>query len=112
MVRQSAICTLLATATAWATPLPNEGLLDFSLVVPPAPEQQVLVRPTVSWEVRADAASHCASLADHDGFGVWRQGCVFWRLSPPSCTIVTTAPTSHSLMGRLFLLCLTAGAPS
>lgn len=112
MLRQLVICALLGTATAWGAPLASDGLLDFSLVMPPAPEQQVLARPTVFWEVRADAATHCASMADHDGFGVWRQGCVYWRLTPPSCTIVTSSPTSHSLMGRLFLLCLQAGAPS
>lgn len=90
---------------------PNE-LLDFSLVLPPAANQHVLVRPTVSWEVRDDAVTHCAGIQGHDGFAVWRQGCVYWQKAQSACTIVTTGSTSHSLMGRLFLLCLTAGEPS
>ncbi len=87
-------------------------LLDFSLVLPPTVDQHVLVRPAVAWEVRDDAASHCERLQGHDGFAVWKQGCVYWQKAQPACTIVTTGRTSHSVMGHLFLLCLKAGEPS
>lgn len=98
------VCTLTHAQT-------NE-LLDFSLVLPPPPEQHVLVRPTVSWDLRVDAATHCASVEGHDGQGAWRQGCVLWRKSDNTCTIVTTPKTSHSVMGRLFMLCLSGGEGS
>lgn len=106
------MCALLAVASTFAHAQAPESLLDFSLVMPPAPDRQMLARPAVSWEVRADAATHCASVSDHDGYGVWREGCVYWRKSMSSCTIVTTGRTSHSLMGRLFMLCLQAGESS
>ncbi len=90
----------------------SNELLDFSLVLPPAADRHALVRPTVHWEVRKDAAAHCAGIQGHDGFAVWRQGCVYWHKAQPACTIVTTGRTTHSLMGRLFLLCLNAGEAS
>jgi hypothetical protein len=89
-----------------------DSLIDLSLVLPPAPEKHVLIRPAVSWEVRPDAATHCEQVKDHDGFAVWQEGCVHWTRSKPGCTIVTTQRTTHSVMGRLFLLCLQAGNPS
>lgn len=106
------ICGLLVALPAWAWAQSPDSLLDFSLVMPAAPDKHALVRPAVSWEIRADAATHCASVGDHDGYGVWREGCVFWRKSLSTCTIVTSRRTSHSLMGRLFLLCLQAGESS
>lgn len=87
-------------------------MLDFSVVAPPPPDKHVLIRPAVSWEVRPDAASHCQNVKDHDGYAVWGEGCVHWNKSKPSCTIVTTPRTTHSLMGHLFLRCLIAGEPS
>lgn len=100
-------CALGGLLQAHADPL-----LDFSLVLPPPPERQALTRPTVIWEVRSDAASHCASVPGHDGHAVWREGCVYWNRALPSCTIVTTGKTTHSLMGRLLLLCLQGGETS
>ena len=89
-----------------------DTLIDLSLVIPATPDKHVLIRPAVSWEVRPDAATHCEQVKDSDGFAVWREGCVHWSKSKPGCTILTTERTSHSAMGRLFLLCLQAGDPS
>jgi hypothetical protein len=90
----------------------TDSLLDFSLVMPPQGEKIKLVQPEVSWLVRADAPQYCEKVPDQDGFSVWREGCVYWSKSKPSCTIVTTAHTTHSQMGRLFLYCMHAGEPS
>jgi hypothetical protein len=90
----------------------TDSLLDFSLVMPPQGEKIKLVQPEVSWLVRADAPQYCEKVPDQDGFSVWREGCVYWSKSKPSCTIVTTAQTTHSQMGRLFLYCMHAGEPS
>lgn len=89
-----------------------DHLLDFSVVAPPTPDRHVLIRPAVSWEVRPDAATYCSQVKEHDGYAVWGEGCVHWNKSRPSCTIVTTSKTTHSLMGHLFLRCLIAGEPS
>lgn len=102
------LCALLAHAQTQT----SDPLLDFSWVVPPAPERHVLTRPVVLWEVRVDAPTRCEQVKEHDGFAVWREGCVYWSKSGPGCTIVTTAKTTHSLMGRLFLLCVQAGQSS
>jgi hypothetical protein len=90
----------------------TDSLLDFSLVKPPQGEKIKLVQPAVSWLVRDDAPQYCEKVPDQDGFSVWREGCVYWSKSKPSCTIVTTAQTTHSQMGRLFLYCMHAGEPS
>jgi hypothetical protein len=90
----------------------TDSLLDFSLVMPPQGEKIKLVQPVVSWLVRDDAPQYCEKVPDQDGFSVWREGCVYWSKSKPSCTIVTTAQTTHSQMGRLFLYCMHAGEPS
>lgn len=89
-----------------------DSLLDFSLVMPPQGEKIKLVQPEVSWLVRADASQYCEKVTGHDGFSVWREGCVYWSKSKPSCTIVTASQTTHSQMGRLFLYCMHAGEPS
>lgn len=108
-MRKALISAVLCAASAVAGADP---LLDFSLVLPPTPDKHVLIRPVVSWEIRPDAATHCEQVPEQDGFAVWREGCVHWSKSKPGCTIVTTERTTHSLMGRLFLLCLQAGDPS
>lgn len=107
-MRKVLVCAVIWGAGAVAA----DPLLDYSLVLPPSPDKHVLLRPSLLWEVRPDAATHCEQVKDHDGFAVWREGCVHWSKSKPECTIVTTQRTTHSLMGRLFLLCLQAGAPS
>jgi hypothetical protein len=85
-----------------------DSLLDFSLVKPPQGEKIKLVQPEVSWLVRADASQYCEKVPDQDGFSVWREGCVYWSKSKPSCTIVTTGLTTHSQLGHLFVHCLQA----
>jgi hypothetical protein len=89
-----------------------DSLMDFSLVKPPQAEKIKLVQPVVSWLVRADASQYCEKVPDQDGFSVWQEGCVHWSKSQPSCTIVTTSQTTHSLIGRLFMYCMHAGEPS
>jgi hypothetical protein len=90
----------------------TDALLDFSPVMPPQGDKIKLVQPIVSWLVRPDAALYCEQVKDQDGFAVWQEGCVYWSKAKPSCTIVTTAKTTHSQMGRLFLYCMDAGEPS
>lgn len=87
----------------------TDALMDFSPVIPPQGDKIKLVQPTVSWLVKPDAAQYCEQVSDHDGFSVWQEGCVYWSKSKPSCTIVTTANTTHSQMGRLFMYCMHAG---
>lgn len=89
-----------------------DALLDFSPVMPPQADKIKLVQPVVSWLVRPDAAQYCEHIKEQDGFAVWQEGCVYWSKAKPSCTIVTTAKTTHSQMGRLFLYCMDAGEPS
>lgn len=89
-----------------------DPLLDFSAVMPPQGDKIKLVQPVVTWLVRPDAAQYCEQVKDQDGFAVWQEGCVHWSRAKPSCTIVTTAKTTHSQMGRLFLYCMHAGEPS
>lgn len=84
-------------------------LLDFSVVVPPAVDKHKIVQPVVQWLVRPDAPGYCQQIKEHDGFAVWQEGCVYWTSTPSTCSIVTTGKTTHSQVGRLFLLCLTAG---
>jgi hypothetical protein len=105
----------LALALSWGSQCmaqSTDNLLDFSLVMPPQGEKIKLVQPEVSWLVRSDAPQYCEKVPDQDGFSVWREGCVYWSKSKPSCTIVTTVQTTHSQMGRLFLYCMHAGEPS
>ena len=90
----------------------TDALLDFSPVMPPQGDKIKLVQPIVSWLVRPDAALYCEQVKDQDGFAVWQEGCVYWSKAKPSCTIVTTAKTTHSQMGRLFLFCMDAGEPT
>lgn len=105
-------CLLLgfASLTGWAQT--HDALLDFSLVAPPTVDRHKIVQPLVQWVVKPDASNHCAQITEHDGFAVWQEGCVYWSLAKSACTIVTTGRTSHSQVGRLFLLCLTGGEPA
>ncbi len=89
-----------------------DALLDFSPVMPPQGEAIKMAKPVVSWLVRPDAAQYCGQVKDQDGFAVWQEGCAYWSKTKSSCTIVTTNQTTHSQMGRLFLLCLRTGESS
>jgi hypothetical protein len=97
----------LACSLAWAQT--RDLLLDFSIVAPPSLDKHKLVQPNVQWLTKTDAPDYCAQIKEHDGFAVWQEGCVYWTRAPASCTIVTTGRTTHSQVGRLFLLCLNAG---
>jgi hypothetical protein len=101
-------CCVAVSASAQS----NDALLDFSPVAPPQGDKIKLPQPWVSWLVRPDAAQYCEQVKEQDGFAVWQEGCVYWSKAKPSCTIVTTAKTTHSQMGRLFLYCMDAGEPS
>ena len=89
----------------------QDGLLDFSVVRPPAVQERVIKEPVLTWSVQPDAASvesHCKSLNGFDGGGLWREGCVVWSVEGSRCTMVTSRSTSHTLMGRLLLMCMMA----
>jgi hypothetical protein len=106
------VCLVLSWASCWGWAQTRDALLDFSLVVPPPQEHHKIVQPVVNWLTRPDAPVHCEQVKVHDGFAVWQEGCVYWSRAQSSCTIVTTGRTTHSQLGRLFLLCLRAGEPA
>lgn len=110
MKRLACLLLGLASIAGWAQS--HDALLDYSLVAPPSVDRQKIVQPVVVWLTRPDAPDHCAQIKDHDGFAVWKEGCVYWSLAQSTCTIVTTGSTTHSQVGRLFILCLTSGAPA
>lgn len=90
-----------------------DGLLDFSVVQPPLTQNRVIKEPVITWSVEPDLAGvvqHCKSLNGFDGGGIWREGCVAWSVEGSRCTMVTTQSSSHSLMGRLLLMCMMAKA--
>jgi hypothetical protein len=107
MNRLACLVLSLAPALGWAQT--RDPLLDFSFVAPPSVDKQKLVQPIVHWLTKTNAPDYCAQIKGHDGFAVWQEGCVYWVRTPASCTIVTTGRTTHSQIGRLFLLCLSAG---
>lgn len=110
MNRLACLVLSLASCVGWAQT--RDLLLDFSVVLPPALDKHKILQPEVHWLTRPDAPEHCEQIKDHDGFAVWQEGCVHWTRSPATCTIVTTGRTTHSQVGRLFLLCLTVGEPT
>lgn len=105
-------CLVLVCSSCWRGAQARDALLDYSLVAPVPQDRQKIVQPVVQWLTRPDAPLHCEQIKEHDGFAVWQEGCVYWSRAQSSCTIVTTGRTSHSQVGRLFLLCLTAGEPA
>jgi hypothetical protein len=93
---------------AWSA----DGLLDFSVLRPPAVQDRVIKEPIMTWLVQPDAPSvltHCNTLTGFDGGSMWREGCGAWSVAGARCTMVTSINTSHSMMGRLLTLCLLAG---
>lgn len=102
-------CLLLCFASLTGCAQTPASLFDFSLVAPPSLEKRKVPQPVVKWLTKPDAAAFCAQMPETDGFAVWHEGCVYWSLAQSTCTIVTTANTNHSQVGRLFLLCLTGG---
>jgi hypothetical protein len=110
-LKQRLAALVLTLASSCAGAQSRDALLDFSVVVPLAVDKQKIVQPVVHWLTRPDAPQHCEQIKEHEGFAVWQEGCVYWTSAPSSCTIVTTGRTTHSQVGRLFLLCLSAGEP-
>lgn len=105
------VCVMLLIFSGAGPVRSSDGLLDFSLVNPPVLQNRVIKEPVLTWSVEPDAAGvdrHCQSLKGFDGGGIWREGCVAWSVENSRCTLVTTQSTSHSLMGRLLLMCLMA----
>ena len=83
-----------------------DPLLDFGVFDVPPGTQRVQSAPVVSWLVQPDAEHVCATARPKDGFASRQEGCVYWQLNPARCTIVTTASTTHSQLGHLFLHCV------
>ena len=104
-------CSVLALAGLVGCAQSPASVFDYSLVAPPTVERRKIAQPVVYWLTHAHAAAVCAQLAGHDGFAVWQEGCVAWSVAKSTCTIVTTANTNHSQVGRFFLLCLSGGEP-
>ena len=84
----------------------SDALLDFRFFNVPQPSQLVQKSPVVSWLVRPDAEQFCALVMPQDGHISRQEGCVYWQLGEEKCTVVTTASTTHSQLGHLFLNCL------
>lgn len=101
-------CVFVAAAAGALLGLPAlaDPLLDFGYFDVPTQSQLAMKAPLVRWQVRADAQTACADAQPKDGYASRQEGCVYWHLSANLCTIVTTASTTHSQMGHLFLRCL------
>lgn len=97
---------LLCLGLAWHGGAFADVLLDFGLFDVPLPAQRVQSQPVMRWLVRQDAEQFCAQAQPQDGHASRPGGCVFWQVDAGRCTMVTTASTTHSLMGHLFLHCL------
>jgi hypothetical protein len=95
----------------WAALLPMstamaDSLLDFSLFSPPEVSKRRVAEPEVSWLVKPNASSFCQQAQPKDGFVSRPEGCVYWQIQASRCTIVTTAQSTHSQLGHLFVHCL------
>jgi hypothetical protein len=100
--------TLLALCLSQPTIVRADPLFDFATFDMPRPEQLRMRQPRVSWRISAQPQQVCASLQPQDGTSTWQDSCATWHLASNQCTVVTTANTSHSVLGHLFLSCLTA----
>ena len=74
------------------------------------PENRKIAEPTMEWLVHPQASSYCVRVPVKDGFVSRPESCVYWKLSDKKCVVVTTASTSHSELGHLFVACLKGGA--
>lgn len=109
LFRKVLACLIVGLVSTWGRAQTRDLLLDFSAVAPRTVDKHKIVQPVVMWVAKENAPTYCELIKDHDGFAVWQEGCVYWTRAPASCTIVTTGRTTHSQVGRLFLLCLSAG---
>jgi hypothetical protein len=96
---------LLSVVTA-NTNAQQDALLYPKKVVPKIPSQRQMDRPKVRWLVDPSAQHHCHSVNAKDGYVELQDGCAYWLFRTQECTIVTTASSSHSLLGELFMHCL------
>ena len=87
-----------------------DPLIDLSMFNPPVAENRKIAEPTVEWIVHPQASAYCARVPVKDGFVSRPEACVYWKLVEKKCVVVTTASTSHSELGHLFLACLKGGA--
>jgi hypothetical protein len=94
----------------WAKPAWADPLIDLSMFNPPMPENRKIAEPTMEWLVHPQASSYCVRVPVKDGFVSRPESCVYWKLSDKKCVVVTTASTSHSELGHLFVACLKGGA--
>jgi hypothetical protein len=102
---------LLAACGLGLTLLPmaqaqTDALLDFRIFNVPQEHRSVRNPLQVRWLVREDAQSHCDSATPKDGHVSRPEGCVYWQIAQGLCTLVTTASTTHSQLGHLYLHCL------
>lgn len=96
------LLTALGCVPAQADPQFDFGTFDM-----PAPEQLRMRQPRVSWRISANPSQLCASLQPQDGTSHWLGNCATWHRTSNQCTVVTSANTTHSVLGHLFLSCLT-----
>lgn len=86
-----------------------DELIDLTTVTPPPLELRKIKQPKVRWLVEPQAETYCAQVPDKDGSYRRAGGCVAWKVSTSTCTIVTTDRTTHSVLGHLLLRCVQAG---
>ncbi len=98
---------LLTVGVLGCTSAKADPLLDFATFDMPRAEQLQMRQPRTSWRVNANPQAVCARIQPQDGISTWQGNCVTWHLASKQCTLVTTADTTHSVLGHLFLACLT-----
>lgn len=84
----------------------TDALLDYRMFNVPQDLRPVHNPLLVRWLVREDAQSHCQNVSPQDGHVSRPEGCVYWQIAQGLCTVVTTASTTHSQLGHLYLHCL------
>lgn len=85
-----------------------DPLFDFGTFTMPTPQQLRMPQPRVNWHISKYPAQTCQQIQPQDGRIDWQGACATWHLASNQCTLVTTADTTHSVLGHLFLGCLTA----
>lgn len=98
---------LLTVGALGCTSAKADPLLDFATFDMPRAEQLQMRQPRTSWRVNANPQAVCARIQPQDGISTWQGNCATWHLASKQCTLVTTADTTHSVLGHLFLACLT-----
>ena len=105
--RRSHLFLLLTVGALSCAPAQADPLFDFATFDMPRAEQLRMRQPRVSWRISAQPQKVCADIQPQDGHSSWQGNCATWHFASKQCTVVTTGNTTHSVLGHLFLACLT-----